>query len=262
MTADEEFDSTHGVKWLQKKRILKADAGIIGEPSGIKNSFDQVHLAVRGSVHFELITYGTQMHSALSDIGGAVNASVKLASVLTSMAKDLRLHFKGHPLYPQGPTVNLATVLRGGVASAIIPGQASATCDIRLPPGLRPSQVRRDINAFLDRLRRNDPELRVEARYFGQNEGAQISHTEPIVQSVITACEQVLGSTPRVGGFPACDDAIFILKQRDPSLRFPVIPAFGPGMLSAAHQPNENIRIEDVIKATKIYSLAALYYLR
>ena len=262
MTADEEFDSTHGVVWLQKKRILKADAGIIGEPSGIKKPFDQVHLAVRGSVHFELVTYGTQMHSALSDVGGAVNASVKLASVLTNMEQGLRLHFKRHPLYPQGPTVSLGTVLKGGVAIAIIPGQASATCDIRLPPGLRPSQVKRDINAFLDSLRRKDPELHVEVRYFSEDEGAQISPSEPIVQSVLGACKQVLGSTPRLGGFPACDDAIFILKHHDPSLRFPVIPAFGPGMLSAAHQPNENIRVEDVIKATKIYSLAALRYLK
>jgi acetylornithine deacetylase len=261
MTADEEFDSSYGVSWLLQRRLLKANAGIVCEPSGIHRPFDQLNLAVRGSVHFEIMTRGTQVHSSLSDTPGVVNPSMKLASLLVDMSKGLRLHCKKHPLYPQGPTVSLGTILKGGVAMAVIPGQASATCDIRLPPGMNPSQAKKDLNAFLRRMRSRDSELRVHALYLSEARGAEISYSEQIVKSVLTASRQILGTTPKLGGFPATDDALLILKHRDRSLRFPVIPAFGPGMLSSAHQPNESVAEDDVIKATKIYALAALDYL-
>jgi len=262
MTADEEFDSALGVSWLQEQRLLKADAGIVAEPSGIKKSFDHIHLAVRGSVHFEIVTYGTQMHSSLSDVPSAVNPSVKLALVLANMTKNLKLHHKRHPLYPQGPTVSLGTILKGGSAIAVIPGQASATCDIRLPPGLKPTQVKSDIKAFIDLMKSKDPKLTVRVSYFGEGEGAQISSSEPIVQALLAGSREVLGFAPPFGGYPACTDASLILKHRDRTLRFPVVPAFGPGILSVAHQPNERIAVEDVITATKIYALAAIHYLK
>jgi acetylornithine deacetylase/succinyl-diaminopimelate desuccinylase-like protein len=39
------------------------------------------------------------------------------------------------------------------------------------------------------------------------------------------------------------------------------VPSFGPGLLTAAHAPNESISLDSLVEAAKIYALAALRYL-
>jgi acetylornithine deacetylase len=39
------------------------------------------------------------------------------------------------------------------------------------------------------------------------------------------------------------------------------VPAFGPGVLSRAHRPNEFIEIAGIVEAARIYALTVLGYL-
>jgi len=66
-----------------------------------------------------------------------------------------------------------------------------------------------------------------------------------------------LGFVPPNGGFPGGTDALFIQNY----CNIPTIPAFGPGILSLCHQPNEYVPIEAVVQAAKIYALSAVRYL-
>ena len=42
---------------------------------------------------------------------------------------------------------------------------------------------------------------------------------------------------------------------------FPCVPAFGPGSLLDAHRPNESVAVEDIVLASRIYTLTALRFL-
>ena len=66
------------------------------------------------------------------------------------------------------------------------------------------------------------------------------------------------GSSPGIGGFTGGTDAPYFQTIA----RTPTISAFGPGLLSMAHGPNERVPVEDLISSAKIYALAALGYLR
>ncbi len=260
-TADEENGGHYGAEYMANQGLAEADACLIGEPSGMESGLDFLATACRGAICFTLMVKGTQMHSSQSDIRGGVNAGVKLAKVLYRMSEELVIRHEPHPLYPQGVTINLAETMSGGVNYCIIPGYMEARNDIRLLPGMTRETVMEDLNGFLDKLRAEDPDLDIEMVFDdgqGWIDGAEIPANHPLVDSVLEATDRVLGFKPRLGGFTGGTDAPYFQTIA----RTPTISAFGPGLLSMAHGPNERVPVEDLISSAKIYALAALGYLR
>lgn len=259
-TADEEDGGYYGAQYVCEQGLATADAALIGEPSGMDSGFDYLATASRGATCFKLVVRGTQMHSSQSDIRGAVNAGLKLAKVLHRMDEELVIHHEPHPLYPQGPTINLGTTLEGGVNYCIIPGYAEATNDIRVHPGVTKDSVMSDLNNFLDKLRREDPKLDVELVPDGNTgwiEPAEVSSNHPLVQTLLDATESVLGFRPATGGFTGGTDA----QHFEQIAGTPTVSAFGPGLLKLAHGPNERVPVEDLVSGAKIYALSAMRYL-
>jgi acetylornithine deacetylase/succinyl-diaminopimelate desuccinylase-like protein len=260
LVANEEGPGEYGANWLVKAHPLQADFCLVGEPCGIHRDFDHLPICARSTVLFKAKVYGTQMHSSVSDRFHAVNASVKMAWVLWRMAKDLRLNFPPHPLYPQGPTVNLGDFVRGGVTYGVCPGYAEFGSDVRIHPGMTRAGVKRDLEAFIAQLRAEDPELQVELEFLGEDRGEGwevLQGDEPFVHILKGAAEQVLGRPVPLGGYPAFTDAYWFHTHAG----IPSIPAFGPGLLPLAHGPNEHVSAKAIVEASKIYALAAAEYL-
>ena len=95
--------------------------------------------------------------------------------------------------------------MNGGVNYCIIPGYMEAKNDIRLLPGMTRDTVMEDLNGFLDKLRKEDPDLDVEmvlADGQGWIDGAEIPANHPLVDSVLDATDRVLGFKPQIGGSP------------------------------------------------------------
>lgn len=261
LTADEEAGSGLGANWLVNHRDLRADFCLVAEPSGMTTEFENIAVSARRMVRFRTKVYGTQMHSSISDRFPSVNASVKMAWVLWRMATDLELRFEPHPLYPKGPTVNLGDFVTGGIYYGVYPGYAEFGSDIRLLPGMTHENLRQDLESFLARLCREDPDLKVELGFEDDGREQQwpsLRGDEPFVSVLQEACQSVLGRKPPLGGFPAFTDAYWFHTHAG----IPAIPAFGPGLLPLAHGPNEYVSVDGIVQASKVYALAALEYLR
>ena len=260
--ADEEAGSAFGAKYLVDEVGLRADGALIGEPCGIDASYDSLHIAHRGIFCFKIKVLGTQMHSSMSDIRPSVNASVKLAEVLQKFASDFRPTDPSNKLYPQGPTVNLAVMLEGGVFYGVYPGHAEFASEIRIVPGMDREQTVREVQDFVAQLKQEDPSLRIELDLKPRPnltwiDGMQLSEDEPVVQAVASAAETVRGRRPPLRGFPGGTDARALYVGAG----IPTIPAFGPGLLDLCHGPDEYVPVEDVVHAAKIYALAAYRFL-
>ena len=259
LSADEEGGSAFGGKYLTRDYGLRADAAIVCEPTGLTQPWEFIALVARGICCFKIKIYGTQMHSSLSDRLPSVNASVKLADVLSHMSRELKITAPPHPLCPDGVTINLGVMLRGGVFYGVYPGFAEFGVDVRVIPGMSQEDVRRDVEALLDWLRQNDPTLQVELEFepppLGWIPPCEIAADTPVVQTSRAAAAQVLGVELPLIAYPATTDGTYFAAAG-----IPTIPAFGPGLLPLAHGANEYVHVESILQAAQIYTLTALRF--
>ncbi len=260
--ADEEAAMKYGSQFLCEEFGLRADAAILGEPSGIDGpEFEYLHLVSRGISCFMIRVFGTQMHSSLTDRLPAVNANLMLAEVLTRLRRELRLTFQPHPLCST-PTVNLGVKISGGVGFGVCPGVAQCQCDIRTLPGMTREQLRSDIESCLDAMRRADPRLRIEFEFqpppLDWLPPSEFDADHPLVGALVDSCEHVVGRRPKLSAFPGGTDAANYHARAG----IPTISSFGPGWLPLAHGPNECVGTRAIVQAAKIYASSAQAYLR
>lgn len=261
LSADEEAGGAYGAEYLAKNGHIQADIGLIAEASGIQKEWEYLDVISRGETCFKIKVYGTQMHSSISDIVPSVNASVKMAEVMLRMHKELQLTYEPHPLCPQGVTIGLATTVKSGVYYGVLPGYAEFGTDVRTLPGMTRDKIEEDIRRFLDKLRREDPSLEVDYEFeplpLGWIETVVVPKDHPFVEAVRRAAEKTLGRSPELSAYPAWTDARFFQHVAG----VPTIPAFGPGLLTLAHGPNECVSVNSIIAASRIYATAAAEYL-
>ncbi len=110
---------------------------------------------------------------------------------------------------------------------------------------------------FLDDAMAADPELNAQLDWYLMVGATEIDGANPVVASLSSATETVLGHTPRLDAFPGATDAAYIQVAAG----VPCVASFGPGMLPRAHSPNEAMNASGAAEAAMIYALASLRYL-
>jgi len=259
LTADEEAGSRFGARFLAGRPELAADAVLVGEATGMQTPWSYIAVASRGIACFRVSVRGTQMHSSLSDQVPSVNASVKLAQVLARMAADFKPQYPRDPAVPGGPTVNLGVTMSGGVYFGIYPGHAEFGMDIRTVPGMTQPGLLADLTSFVQKLQREDPELDVSVEPVPDLDWlppSSIDPGHPLVAATKSAAQDVLQREVPLKTMPAFTDGSYWSLAGAAC-----IPAFGPGTLLVAHRPNENVAVDELTQAARIYALTALRYL-
>ena len=259
LTADEENGSVYGSKWLASAGLIEADVCVIGEPGGIQQEWESLHLVSRGVALFRVVVLGTQMHSSISDQLPSVNATLKMAALALKMQNELHsyLTFDEHPFCKHGPTINVGVMASAGVTYGVFPGRAEFACDIRTLPGMTEEQIQLDIQRFLDDAMAQDPELRATLEWNRMMGATEIDSNNDVIQVLQSTSEMVLGRAPVLDAFPGATDAAYIQTAAG----VPCVASFGPGFLPRAHSPNESMHKDGPAQAAMIYTLSALRYL-
>ena len=255
LTADEEGGMGQGAHYLLDNGLIDYDAIIIGEPAGIRTSWEQLDVVSRGFTALRVMVGGTQMHSSLTDVMPSRNASELLAGVLSRFRSEFKLPYEPHPYCPQGVTVNPGVTLKGGVFYGVNPGRAEFGVDIRIPPGLTKADVQAAMDRFVEAERASDPDLEItwafEVSPLDWITPTEISADHMLVEAARHASLAVLGHEPPLGAFPGGTEAAVYQGRGG----IPVLPALGPGYLPVCHGPNEHVEVESIIEAAKIYAL-------
>ncbi|HWI00806.1 MAG TPA: M20 family metallopeptidase [Propionibacteriaceae bacterium] len=260
-TADEENGSAYGAHHVAQSVPLHADGVVIGEPGGIDEDYDRLHLVSRGIARLRLVAYGRQGHSSLSDELGTRNAGVDAARLVTEIADSLAVDTPEnvHGLSGWTPTVNTGMAYRGGVGFGVLPGVMAVDTEVRLLPGMRRETVSEAFTVLAERVsQETGSELRIE---FDQPPNdwlpaTLVAPSDPLVEEARAACRAVLGTEPTSAVFPGTTDATWFNVVQG----LPPLPALGPGLLRRAHAADEWVSIQAVRQAVEIYTHLARAY--
>ena len=136
LLADEEFGATYGAQYVASTTRLEADGILIGEPAGIHDDFDSLHLVSRGLARVRLTAQARQGHSSLSTMSNQRNAGVDAARAVAAFADEVRVGIphNADALRDWDATINPALLSSGGVGYGVLPAHVVVENEVRLLP--------------------------------------------------------------------------------------------------------------------------------
>lgn len=235
---DEEFAMTGSAALT--RQLPPVDGAIVGEPTSL--------LPVRahnGLARFRIVARGRAAHTSRAHLG--VNAVAAASRVVLAIQDRLVpvLQARTHPL--AGPALATAAVIRGGVASNLVPEWCELDVDRRLAPGENPDDALREIDELLDELRSAGDELEREAPSI-LLPAVETAADHPLVGVAEAAASAVLGRAVEAGGVPYGTDASNLWGLG----RIPCV-VLGPGSIDQAHTEDEWVSLHEVEQAAEIY---------
>jgi len=219
---------------------------------------DAIGVAANGSRGAAITVKGRSAHTARLEDG--VNAIAHAAGLITELQRladqvnSREYHLPGTDSVMKSRfSVNR---VHGGVANNNVPDTCEIYVDRRYTPGETEEQVDKEYADVIKRAKQKDPALDVEYRVQPGNLVSVAPADSPIVKGIQKAAERVIGYTPKpVGGSHSSDHGWFVKRHGKPFASYGI---GGEGI----HGANERIKVEDVIKTTKVYALSMINVLR
>ena len=284
-----------------KPRSIKCDFIIIGEPSGINPLPKAIIIGEKGHLVIKVITNGKSAHSMAPFMGiNAIYMMSKIIEnfdrlddfipkveppfTLEELKSLITISFPNEEIFNrifneqpllQGLLKALTqftkslNMIKGGIKENVIPDHCEALIDFRLLPGQNSEVIlnglKKLINSIGFKIHEKSTTMPPEEGFVNLeifHEGASSvwkdynkSQTVKIFKEI---ADKVYGKTSYYMLAPGANDAYF---YRNSGYCQETIH-FGPGKAGQMHVVDENIEIQDFIKAIKVYTLFAYHFLK
>jgi succinyl-diaminopimelate desuccinylase len=268
-TADEESGGFGGVAYLARKGYFskpKVDHVIIPEPL----NKDRICLGHRGVWWAEIETKGEIAHGSMPFLGdcavrhmGAVLEAFENELFPALDAKQTRM-----PVVPEGArrsTMNINSIhggqtddFRPGLPSPNVPDWCRLTIDRRFLLEEQIGEVKGEVTAILDRLKRERPKFDYDIRDIMQVQPLMTERDAPVVSAVAQGIREVFDREPDYVISPGTYDQKHV--SRIGHLHDCI--AYGPGILDLAHRPDEWVGIADMVESAKVMAIGLNLLLR
>ncbi len=219
---------------------FRADGAVVGEPTGL-----DVVAAHKGVLRWRMTAVGKSAHSSNPQAG--INAIGVMARLIRALDERLTpaLEERRHPLLGS-PTLSVGCIT-GGREVNVVPDRCVIDVDRRLLPGETWASVRAEIDALLESLGRETPDLQVcvDSPYL-ETQGMETPVDSQLVRTIEEAVRRIDGRHP-VRGVAYCSNAAGLAAAGIPCV------VLGPGHIEQAHTSDEYVDIQQVVKAAAIY---------
>ena len=261
-TADEETGGYGGVGYLAEKRILakpRIDHVIIPEPL----NKDRICLGHRGVWWAEIETLGKIAHGSMPFDGDS--AIRHMHALLDRFEKELYPILKSKktdmPVVPDGAkesTLNINSIHGGeseefdGLPSPLVADSCRIIIDRRFLIEEKLEDVKQEVSSILEDLTTDREGFLFKLRDLFEVIPSLTPEEAPVVQAVKRAVNEVMGSPPEMVVSPGTYDQ----KHIDRIGKLEDCIAYGPGILTLAHQADEYVNISDMIDSACVMGLA------
>ncbi len=232
-----------------------ADSAIIGEPTGLT-----LQTGNSSYIFARVRTRGASQHTWSKERGD--DAMAKAVRVLDALRAWESAFEASHPHPRMGSRIGFGGIVAGNAFQPAVnpPRVADVFLDLRYPPDASIMDVRRQLQAELASIRREDPALATELTLYLCRNGYEIADSEPVVQAMEAAHTDVFGEVagrPERYRYDVSADTSILHEFGVPAL------TYGPGGIrrdggkSVYDQFGELVSIRNMLLCTRVYTRAA-----
>jgi len=222
------------IRDLEENRIKPAGC-VVGEPTAM-----QPIIAHKGMNRFRCAVRGREAHSSYVTYGvNAIEYAARLIVYIRQIA-DRLAQFEKRDLGFTVPYTTLSTgLIRGGIASNVVPKDCEFQFDMRTLPHASADALYQEIRAHAEQLasemRAIDPQAGIDLTWASQTIGLAAAESDAIVQWAMRLAR--CGSTGKVS---YGTEAGLFQQMGVPTV------ILGPGDIAEAHRPNEFVALEQL----------------
>lgn len=251
LVPNEETGGEGGSAWLAAQgRLGRGGIGmLLAEPtSGV------VWNANRGAISLRVRVLGKSAHVGLQHQGeNAFERMLQVVKQLQELKQEVEqraTNFNIGADQARQSILMLGGQSGGGTNFNVVPEECWFTIDRRINPEENIDEEKGRLIAVLESCRREGIPLEWEILQEGQSSAC--SQEEPLGVALTRSVRAVTGEAPRFEMCPGLLEIRFYAAQGVPAY------AYGPGLLSVAHGPNEYIDLRKIIDCSAVYALTAL----
>ena len=250
LVPNEETGGEGGSAWLAAQgRLGRGGIGmLLAEPtSGV------VWNANRGAISLHVRVLGKSAHVGLQHQGeNSFEKMVQVVQGLQELKRQVEQKTTGYNIgadQARHSILMLGGQSGGGANFNVVPEECWFTIDRRINPEEDMEEEKSKIVAALESCKREG--IRLEWEVFQEGRSSACSEEEPLGKVLAQSVQAVTGEVPRFELCPGLLETRFYAAKGVPAY------AYGPGMLSVAHGPNEYVDLRKIIDCAAIYALTA-----
>lgn len=236
---DEETYSK-GTRHLMSQTPIKADYGIVGEPT-----LCRIGIGHNGSIRPVIAIHGKTAHSSTPEKGiSSVRIAAYISALVDAVQKNLREII--HPTTGR-PSIAI-TLLKAGVKENVLPDYAELVIDRRMVPGEQEADVITSFEEICRKAEEAFPGAKVEIKDYFVTTGpaSEVKPDSKIAQIAYEACKKVTGENQAPFGLTCNTDMNHLVRAGIPCV------IIGPGRIDMCHQPNEFVDLKQLETACQV----------
>lgn len=240
-TVGEECPNQSEGAYALRKRGQFADMAIIGEATELN-----IAIAHKGTLSMEVAIKGRAAHSSNPSLGE--NAIYKAVELIHLITQELLpgLVKRSHPLC-ETATLNVG-MIKGGVQNNIVPDLCTFSLNRRYIPGEAEEDILQEIRDLWGKLPYNKEDMSISVLPETLNRiPMETKVEEPVVGKLLQVTKK-LGLHSHIYGANYWTDGAHLGAVGIPTV------VFGPGNIREAHGAIEYIQVDQLIKATEVYT--------
>jgi succinyl-diaminopimelate desuccinylase len=261
-TVDEESGGYGGVHYLAERGWFsppRVDHVIIPEPLNV----DRVCIGHRGVWWAEVVTHGRMAHGSMPFLGDC--AVRHMHAFIERLEKELypklALRRTDMPVVPPAArhsTLNINSIHGGqaefsGYPAPCVPDSCRVVIDRRLLIEEDMVSVKAEVRELLDQLVKDREGFAYDLRDIFEVLPTMADRNGPVARSTAAAIRRVIGRDAEF----ICSPGTYDQKHIDRIGKLRDCIAYGPGILDIAHQPDEYVVIDDMLKSAQVMAMAA-----